>query len=429
MKTKIKHIDRGNRLFEVEISPEIVSRTLEEVYKEIKKTAKIPGFRTGMVPQSLLEKYHSKDAEEEVLRRLIPEGYRKALYEHKINPVTLPEISDVEFGKNRKLSFKAKVEIGPEIKLKNYKGIKVKKKKIDTSKDEVSQTLKRLQEINVQYLPAEDKRPLKKGDYAICDIEAFVEGKSISKKHENMSLAVEREASMLGLGENLIGLSVGESKEIEANLPQDYPDKKFAGKKALFKIDIKEIKTKKLPAIDDEFAKDLGKENLKSLEEDIAKQLLEKKDASRIIDMQNQILDKLLRDCKFDVPQSMIKRQHEVLMKQAEQKLLSRGIHKDVLEKQKKELEPKFKNDAVNKIKIYFILDRISKAENIQVTEDDLNKNLESIGRLSNQDINTVRDYYQKNNLIDGLRESIKEEKTLDWLLSVASIVEEKQSL
>ena len=119
MKTRIKHIDRCNRLFEVEISPEIVSRTLEEVYKEIKKRAKIPGFRAGMVPQSLLEKYHSKDAEEEVLKRLIPQGYRKALYEHKINPVTLPEISDVEFGRNRKLSFKAKVEIGPHIKMKN----------------------------------------------------------------------------------------------------------------------------------------------------------------------------------------------------------------------------------------------------------------------------------------------------------------------
>jgi len=360
------------------------------------------------------------------LRRLIPQGYRKALDEHKINPVTLPEILDVEFGENRKLSFKAKVEIGPGIKLKNYKGIKVKKKKIDTSKDEVSEALKRLQEINVQYLPREDKGPLKKGDYAICDIEAFVEGKPISKKHENMSLTVEKEASMLGLGENLIGLDLGESKEVEAKLPENYPDKKFAGKKALFKIDLKEIKTKKLPAIDDNFAKDLGKENLKSLEEDIVKQLLERKDASRIIDMQNQILDKLLKDYKFDVPQSMIKRQYEVLMKQAEQKLLSRPMHKDLLEKQKKELEPKLKNDAINKIKIYFILDKISTVENIQVTEDDLNKALEGIGRLSKQDINTVRDYYQKNNLIDGLRENIKEEKTLDWLLSVASAVEEK---
>ncbi len=426
MKTKVKHIDKCSRLFEVEISPEIVSRTLEEVYKEIKKRAKIPGFRVGMVPQSLLEKYHAKDAEEEVLRRLIPEGYKKALYEHKINPVTLPEVSDVEFGKSRKISFKAKVEIRPGIKLKNYKGIKVKKNKIDTSKDEISQVLKKLQEINAQFLPAEDRRPLRKGDHAICDIEALVEGRPISKKHENMSLTAEKEASMLGLGENLIGLGVGESKEVETKLPQNYPDKKFAGKKALFRINIKEIKTKKLPEIDDEFAKDLGKENLKSLEEDIARQLFEKKDASRIIDMENQILDKLLKDYKFDVPQSMIKRQCELLMKQAEQKLLSGGMHKDDLEKEKKELEPKLKNDAINKIKIYFILNEISKVENIQPTEDDASKRLEGIGRLSNQDINTLRDYYEKNNLIDGLMENIKEEKTLDWLLSAASIAEEK---
>lgn len=422
MKTRIKNIDKCLRLFEIEISSDIVKNTLNEVYIEIKKRAKIPGFRVGMIPRDILEKYYSKDAEEELLKRLIPEGYRKALYEHKINPATLPEVSDIEFDKNKKLTFKAKVEIHPQIKLKNYKGIKVKAKKIEVSQEEVSQALERLRQVNAQFTPIENKRSIERGDYLICDVEVFCDGKPISKKYENMWLVAEKEASMLGLGEKLIGLDKGAKKEIEAKLPEDYPDKKFTGKVATFNINIKEIKEKKLPNMDDEFAKDLGKENLNTLKEDISKQLFQRKEISKKVDMQNQILDKLLKDYKFDVPPSIAKRQFEVLMKKAKDELLSKGVHKDKVEEGTKQLEPKLKIDAVNKIKIYFILTEISKAENINITEKDIDARLQEIAHLSKQDVNVVKEYYQKNNLIDGLREQAREEKTLDWLLSVANI-------
>jgi len=422
MKVKTKYNNACECFLEISIPAEVVNRTLEEVYKEIKKYAKISGFRPGNVPQDILEKHHGARAQEEMLKKIIPSAYRDAVNEQNIKPVGLPEISDVRFTKDNDLSFKAKVELRPSIKLKKYKGIKVKQNKIAITDSEIEDTLKRLQQMHAQFQPIQDRKSVQKSDYAICDVEAFIEGKPITKKHENMWIEANKDASLLGIGEKLIGANLGDTKEIELKLPENYPDKKYAGKDALFKVSIKELKEKKLPGIDDEFAKDLRSESLVTLKEDLKKQLLAKKEANAKIEMKNQILDKLLKDYKFSIPPSMAKRQFEILEKQLEEKLLSQGIHKDSLEEQKKGLESKLREDADNKIKLYFILNAISEKENTTVTEEDIEERLQMISQMSGQPLDSVRQYYEKNHLIEGLWEQLKEEKTLDLLLREAEI-------
>jgi len=424
MKIKIKNSDKCNKIFEVEIPPETVKSILKDVYKDIKSKARIPGYRVGNAPQDLLEKYHGKTAEQEVLNKLVPEGYRNAIGQYKIKPVSLPEFFGVKLGDDKRLKFKAKVEVRPEIKLKNYKGIRVKRKKVEVSPEEAGEAMKRIQEMNAQFTPLASARVIKKGDYTICDIEALIDGKPISKNHNNMWLIADKDASMLGVGEHLIGAMSGETKEVDVLLPKDYPDKKFAGKNAKFKIHIKEIKEKKVPPLDDALAKDIGLESIKKLEENLSRQLLERKEAGELINVKNQILDKLLKDYKFDVPSSMVKRQFDVLLKQTEEELLRRGIHKESVSDKLRELRPKLKIDAASKIKIYFLLDDISNAEGIKVSEEDFTEKFESIARMSNQHIDSVRGYYKKNDLMGGLEEQLKEEKTLDWLVSVSNIEE-----
>ena len=422
MRVKTKYNNTCECFLEVNIPAEVVNRTLEEVYKEIKKYAKISGFRPGSAPQDILEKHHGARAQEEMLKKIIPSAYRDAVNEQKINPVGLPEISDVRFTKDNDLFFKAKVEIRPVIKLKKYKGIKVKQSKVAVTDNEIEDSLKRLQQMHAQFQPIQDRKSVQKSDFAICDVEAFIEGKPITKKHENMWIEANKDASLLGIGEKLIGSNLGDTKEVELKLPENYPDKKYAGKDALFKVSIKELKEKKLPGIDDEFAKDLRSENLKTLKEDLKKQLLTKKEANSKIEMKNQILDKLLKDYKFTIPPSMAKRQFEILEKQLEEKLLSQGIHKDSVEEQKKGLEPKLREDADNKIKLYFILNAISEKENTTVTEEDIEERLQMIAQMSGQALDSVRQYYEKNHLIEGLWEQLKEEKTLELLLREAEI-------
>jgi len=422
MKTKINSHENCVCCFEVEIPPDTIDRAFQEVYREIKQYARIPGFRVGSAPQDLLEKHHGVKAREEVLKRLIPDGYRDFLSKKNINPVSMPVISDVKFDKDNSLSFSAKVEVRPVIKLKKYTKIKIKSRKVAVIDDEIDDTIKRLQEMHAQYEPVAEKRAVKRGEYTLCDIEAFIDEKPITKKHENMWVEANKESSMLGVGEHLIGAMAGDSKDINLKLPESYPDKKYAGKDALFKVTIKEIKNKVLPTIDNDFAKDIGAESLNALRINLAKEMKQKKDSGLKNEMKSQLLDRLLTDYPISVPPSMTQRQYEIIMKHLEEDLLSKGLHKDAVSDKKKEYDAQVRKDAADKVKIYFILDAIAVKENIKVRNEDMENRFDQIAKMSKQDVQTVKNYYETNDLIDGLLEQLREEKTLDWLLGQADV-------
>ena len=424
MKTRIRSIEECTKLLQVEIPRDLIEQTTQEVYREIKKAAKIPGFRVGSAPQDLLEKHYSDDAKEEILKRLIPEGYKKALENHKINPVSLPRVSNVNFEKDKPLTFEAEVDIKPNIKLRNYKGVKVRKKRISVLEQEIDEAISRLRNTYAEYKDV--SRPIGKGDYAICDVEAFADDKPITKKNKNMWISADKEASLLGMGEELIGLTKGQEKEIETKLPDNYPDKKYTGKLAKFKVLINDVKEKRLPDLDDAFAKKLNAENLESLKKEIESQLYARKENTLKIDMQNQILDRLLKDTKFSVPTRIADRQKEVLSKRLEMELLRKGLHKDETEKKIKEMDKKLAEDAKDKVRLYFILDDIAMKENIKVKNADIEARLKTIASSTDQSIEEVRKYYEKENLLGGLAEEVKENKVLEFLLEKAEKIEEK---
>lgn len=422
MKANIKFNDKCECFFDAEIPTADVEKTLKEVYRDIAKVAKIPGYRPGNAPQDLLEKYHSNDARDETLKRLIPEGCRRILEEKKINAISVPEVFDVIFEKGKNLTFKGRVEVRPDIKLKNYKLIKVKKPKIEIKEQEIDDVIKRLREMNANFTVVTESRPIKKGDFIVCDLEAFIDDRPITKKYENMLIEADKDASLLGVGEHLIGASTKENKEIDIKLPDDYPDKKFAGKNANFKVSIKEIKEKRLPELNDEFAKDIGAQSFDNLKENLRKDLAARKEADAKIDMENQILNKLLDDYKVSVPPSMEKRQYEIMVKHLEEELHMRGVPKEAIDEKKKEFDSKMKNDAQDKVRVYFILSAIAQAENVKVDPGDLDAKYEEIAAQSRQSAETVKKYYEKNDFVDGLLEQIREEKTLEWLLSQAEV-------
>jgi len=318
MKSKVKFNENCECHLEFDIPQDIVDKTLNEIYDEIRKQAAIPGFRAGKAPLDLVIQHHSEYAKEEVLKRIIPDSYQKVVEEKNIDPVSLPEISDVVFDKGKNLTFKAKVEVRPAIRLKNYRGIKIRTKKISVVDDEISEVIQRLRQAHAQFQPLKETRAVEKGDYVISDVEAFIDGRAITKKNENMWLVAEKQDSLLGIGEHLIGLMPGQLKEIEAQIPKNYPDKKFAEKLALFKVFVKEIREKVLPVVDEEFAKDLGKDNLAVLKEELKKDLLERKEQDKRIEMKNQIIEKLIKEYEVTMPPAMVRKQFDALSKRLE---------------------------------------------------------------------------------------------------------------
>ena len=410
------------KILEIEIPLDAVNQAREEVYKEIKKIAKVPGFRPGTAPQDILEKHHSKDAEEEVLRKLIPDGYKKAIEFHKITPLASPEIDKVVFEKGKALTFEAAVEIKPTIKLKSYKGIKVTKRKVSVGEAEVDQAVARLRDFYAKYNDVE--RPVQKGDYTVCDVEAFMDSKAVSKNTKDMWVQADKEASLLGIGEELIGMKKSEAKEINVKLPESYPDKKYAGKDAKFKVLVKSVKEKELPKIDDGFAKMLNKENLGALKEEIKTQLGIRHENAEKIHMENQILERLLKEHKFPVPESIVKRQKEYLEKRLKQELSQRSVSTEEINERIKKSDNEIATDALNKVRIYFLLNEIALKEGVSVTAKDLEKRIAEIAGSTGRPEKEVKESYEKEGLLDGLVEEIKETKTLELLLKEAKVTE-----
>lgn len=423
MRFKAKSVGECSTLFEIEASREVIEKAFDEVYDEITKVANIPGFRVGKAPKDMVRLSYAKEAKEEVLKRLIPEGYRKAVEEHGITPIGMPEISDLNFEEDKPLTFKAKVDTRPEFKLKAYKGLNLERKKVSITDEDVDKTMKSLQEINAKYLSPDD-RPVKMGDYVVSDLECFVDGKAIHKKRENLWLTIEKDSFIPGLSEKVVGLKKGTEIDIDTKLPEKYPDAKLAGKDARYHLLVKEIKERKLPDIDDEFAKDLGKENLESLKKEIAKELEARARAMSEVNTENQLLGKLMDDNVFHVPQGLVSRQLEAMVEDAKARLLEKGFKKEDLDGKDKEFKDKFKDDAVRQVRLLFILDEIADKEKIEVTDKEVADAYKAIASQSGKSEEEVKAYYESHELVDRLKDKIREAKTVKFLLDNSNITE-----
>ncbi len=423
MKSKRNNIEECTTLFDIEDPKEDIVRAFDEVYSEIIKVANIPGFRTGKAPKELVVKHYSKNAKEEVLKRLIPDAYRVALEEHGINPIGLPEISEVNFDEDKILSFKARVDTRPKFKIKAYNGIKINKSKVSVTAEEIDKTLASLRDISATYITVED-RPVQMGDYVVSDMECFVDSKPVHKKRESLWLFVDKDSLVPGLSEHMVGMSKGDEKDIELTMPEKYPDKLIAGKLARYHIFAKDIKMRKLPELNDEFAKGLSKGSLEELKKEVSKELEYRAQVNSEIGTENELLDKLASDNVFQVPSNFVKRQLEYMVEDAKKHLIEKGFKKEDLDKKDGELKEKFKNDAVKRVRLLFILDEIARAENIGVSEDDLAAAYKSVSAQTGKDEATVKDYYEKEDLVDSLKDKIRETKTIQFLLKAAEVIE-----
>lgn len=423
MKSKAKSLEECTTLFEIEVPKETIDKAFEEAYYEITKVASIPGFRAGRVPKDLVRKRFVKEAKKDVIDHVIPCAYQKAVEEHKIDPIGLPEITDLVFEEGKNMSFKAKVDTRPKFKIKNYKGVQVDKKKPVVKDEDIKKALDNLREYSAKYVSVED-RPIQREDYVVSDLECFVDGKEAHKKRENLWLLMDKESLLSGLTEKMVGMNKGEERDMEVSMPEKYPDKNLAGKKAKYHVKVKEIKSRRLPDIDDGFAKDLGKDNLEQLKKEVAGELEKKMKTDSEIAMENQLLDKLIEENSFSVPSTLVKKQIQLMTENAKAKLTQKGFKREELDKKDEEFAGRFKDDAVRQIRLLFILDRVAKDEGIEGDEKDLGNAYKSISLQTGKPEEEVRKYYEKENLIDNLLERIREEKTIEFLIKNAEIRE-----
>lgn len=424
MAAKIKKIEECTALFDIEVPKASVSKAFDEVYEEIVKIASVPGFRVGKAPIDIVKKHYSKDAKDEVLKRLIPEAYAKALEEHGVRPVGLPEITDVNLTEDSRLLFRARVDSRPSFKIKEYGGIKLTKKKAEVSDDDVEKTLQSLREMNARFVPAPD-RPVQMGDYVISDLECFVEDKPAHKKRENLWLFMEKDSTVPGLAEKMVGMQKGSEIDVELKLRDDYPDKALAGKAARYHVKAKDIKLRQLPEPNDEFAKEIGQPTMKDARDTIRKELLSRAKTGVEADLENQLVNKLTQDYVFAVPSGFVARQLDFMVEDAKRHLMERGFRREDLDKKDQEFKDRFKDDAAKRVRLLFILDEIARAEKIDTGAVDLENAYKAIAAQSGKKPEEIRDHYEKDEeLVEGLRDRIREEKVIRFLLDKAQITQ-----
>jgi len=417
----VKDVAPCEKILSVDVPADAIQEQYEVVYREIAKVAKVPGFRPGKAPREVISVHYKTEAREEVVKKLVSKSLHEALEEKKLEPILNPEIRDLDFTEN-KLSYKAHIEVRPEVKLPSYTGIKVKKNPIKVEEKEIDQVIDRLREGFAKFTPVED-RGLEFGDFMIADLKVIVDGKEIESRNDDW-IEFHEKSFLPEFSATLKGVKPGEAKDVEVNFPADYANKDLGGKKGLFKINLKEIKKRILPEVDADLAHEIGEyKSVADLRQAVERDLEAEKAAQEEHRLQNEILESLAKSSSFALPKGMVERRLNQLVEQALRNMLYQGAKQEDVLKEKEGLREKLKAEAEKQVRLSFILDEVAGREKIEVTEKELEEKFEDIAREVKQPKEKVIEYYAKEHLVEGLAVQVLNQKTARFLREKAEII------
>ena len=432
VKVEIKKQKENEVKLKIEMDKLKVNSNLDKVYNDTSYKIKIPGFRKGRIPKNILNLHLGKEYfYEKTAEKLIPDCYLEAVNENNIQPINQPEIKVIQIEENKPLIFEATVQVKPEVKLGSFDKISIQKEDVKVTNTDVNNEIIRIQE-NLAKLKVVKDRKVKKGDFLVINSEGYIEGKEIEGSKVEKQIIQLGENVPLEFNKKLIGCSAGDDKEIKILVPKDVKDKKIAGKEIRYKVKIVEVKEKELPELNKDFVKTVG--NYKTLN-DFKKDIKDKLEKQVEMDNKNnydrKLLEKVVDVCEVKVPKVLIERELEYMMKSLEDDLKSKDLSLQDYYKNIKTDEEKVKKEygivAKKRIKQELVLDKISQAEKIKVTDKEVKDKIKTIAKEMKQDALKVEVTFKKNDNLDGLKESIKREKIIDFLSKKIKIVNSKK--
>lgn len=417
MKSNVKKIKECRKRLEIQVEPERVEARFREVLAQIAKEVTITGFRQGKAPIDMVEKKFSKEAEEETLKSIVPEAYHQAVTQQKLSPVSLPKISEIKHERGKPLQFTAEFDDEPEFQLKSYKGVKVTRVPADVAHEEVEKGVASLLESRAQLVPLVESRAIQRGDFIVTDIDLWQEGQYVPGKKGVLLFAEPNEED--DFYEKVVGAQVDEVREISAGMSEEERAKGLVGRKPFYKVWIRGIREKKVPELNEEFAKSFGLESVDALREAVRKDLARQKLGASQSKMRDELFDRLLEQAKFPVPDSLVDQQKERLLSEANRQFREMGMPPDKFESEMRALEHEARGRAERQVRLYFILQKIADAEKIEPDEIELERRLEAIAAESKRPMEEVRRVFE-----EDLRESLREKQTVEYLLANAKFEE-----
>jgi len=410
------------REFELEIPAEDVSKETEKVAKELARVARVPGFRPGKAPISLIKRKFADDIKGEVLQTLVPERVSKAVTEAKLTPVSQPKVDKLEFNEGQPLKFRASFDVLPEFELGDYKNIEIEMPEMTITDEDVDKQIAEIQQRAATFAPVEG-RAVQNDDFVQVKLLGTPEGGGEPLQADSVLCHVGAEETMEPFNENLRGANVGDHKDFDVAYPADYPDQKLSGKTFHYAVDVLGIKTKKLPELNDEFAKDVSDAtSLDELKKKVRDSLEHERDHRKQDLQREKIIAELVKLHDIPVPESLVEHQMDVRLERVVRSLAQQGVDPRAVNVDWVALRNKQQDRAKDDVKAELVIDRIATAEKIDATEEELQHELEHIGSHSNESAEAIRARLTKQGALDRMKAKLRSDKTVDWLAQNAKV-------
>ena len=410
------------RELELEIPVDEVSKASEKVAKEFGKVARVPGFRPGKAPISLIKRRFAEEIKSEVLQNLVPETVEKAVAEQKLTPISQPQVDKLEFHEGQPVKFRASFDVLPEFALSNYKNLQIEMPEMTVTDEDVTKALAEMQQRAATFAPVEG-RAVQNDDFVQVKLHGTPEGGGDPLQADSVLCHVGAEETMEPFNENLRGAQVGDHKNFDVNYPADYPDAKLAGKLFHYSVDVLGVKTKKLPELNDEFAKDVSDvTSLDTLKKKVREGLEHQRDHRHKELLHEKVLAEIVKLHDFPVPESLVEHQMDVRLERVVRSLAQQGVDPRAVNVDWVSLRRRQEDRAKDDVKAELIIDRIATEEKIDVNDEEVDHELEHMASHSGESAEAIRARLTKQGALDRMKAKLRSDKTIDWLAQNASV-------
>ncbi len=428
MSLQVEKLEKNMAKMTVEVPAENLEKAIKTAFNKNKNRFNIPGFRRGKAPLAMIEKMYGPEVfYEEAANLVLEESYPEASKESNLEIVSRPEIDIVQIEKGKPFIYTATVAVKPEVTLGDYKGIQVEKALAEVTDEDVENELKRVQNQNSRLLTIED-RPVQDGDQTVIDFDGYVDGKRFEGgKSEDYPLTIGSHSFIDTFEEQLIGKNIGEECEVNVTFPEEYHAKELAGKPAVFKVTVKEIKMKELPELNDEFAEEVSEfETLDEYKADIRSKLLERKQKEAAIENENRVVEKVVENASMEIPEKMLETQVQNMINDYARRMQNQGMPMEqymqytgmTLESLQEQTRPQ----AEKSIRTRLVLEAVVKAEDIQISDEAVEEELQKMADSYKMEVEKVKEFMGEREL-KQMREDLAVQEAIDFLVAEAELV------
>jgi trigger factor len=426
MKVQVESPDKVNKNITVSLDEDKVTELREEIYDDLKKHAKIKGFRPGKVPKNVIQAYYKDYVDDELKKKLVEATMSDALKEVDVQPVSEPHI---HFSEESQFTYTMECEVAPEFDLPSYVGIETEVSTVAVNEEDVAKRIESMREMHAEMVDRAADEPAEKGDLLMVQYQGFRDGIPVDQiKSDSYPIDLSGNANLMPEFEaGLIGMKTGEDKPIEVNFGEDYPDKDIAGKTITFQVHVNEVKKRVLPEVNDDFAKDLGFENVEVMKIEVQKELEKEQEARRKRAMSQKVTDFLITNSDIPVPPRLLQKRVEMAVQDARSRMRSDDMSPEDENGLLTAMQLRYEPEVEKRIKVELALKKIADLEGITVDDTDADDRLMKIAEETKRSYDYVKDFYDKYDLTATLKSSIREERTINFLLDKA-VIKEKES-